>query len=534
MERFIRRRSIGARLVLVLLAAVIITSLAVTAVLMRSEIGWVVAWTLVSIVFFLLVGYILILKIIRPLDRLRRSAEAIGAGDLAQRVSVHTGDELEELADAVNDMAEKLQVSYSQLEEEHGLAVAAAQEASILYSVSQALVSTIKLKDRLTIIAESIASVCNAAKSMIWLLEDSHLVPYAYFGLSSEEEQTFAEWEMHLEELPPIVRQSFRGERAISVRDAEKDERIPEEVAEAFDMRSILVIPFIFEDSAIGYALTYDPGKIRVFSAHQKSLAQAVAAQAAVAIQNALAYERERRISETLQRSLLPAVPARIGGFDIADKYAPALSEAEVGGDFYDLIRVSPSKTALVIADISGKGLSAAVHTALVKYTLRAFAAADDDPAIVIAKLNDAVYENVGEESFITLFYGLLDVEAKELVYVNAGHELPLLYGEERRICMTLESTGLALGITPGREYAKRRIEFVPGDVLLLYTDGATEARSDGRFLGIEGLEEMFCSIAGRDVHAIVEGLDRRLHEYSGGALRDDVALMAVKYRRRP
>jgi sigma-B regulation protein RsbU (phosphoserine phosphatase) len=134
---------------------------------------------------------------------------------------------------------------------------------------------------------------------------------------------------------------------------------------------------------------------------------------------------------------------------------------------------------------------------------------------------------------FVTLFYGVLDISAKDLTYVNAGHELPLLFGEDRRMCMKLSTTGTALGILPTYNFTSDRIEFVPGDVLLLYTDGAVDARRDRKFLGVEGVETMFCNVVNQDAHGIVDELDRGIREYASGVLHDDVALMVVKYRRR-
>lgn len=206
------------------------------------------------------------------------------------------------------------------------------------------------------------------------------------------------------------------------------------------------------------------------------------------------------------------------------------MTEAQIGGDFYDVIEISPDKIALVMADVSGKGLSAAVHTALIKYTVRAYALEEISPVELIARLNRAVYRFIGGQVFITCFYGVLDTDSGVLEYVNAGHELPLLTSVQSGLCMRLATTGTALGIVESFDFTSQSVKLKPGDVLLIYTDGATEARRDGEFLGIEGLEKMFCQHAHGDALYIVDQLNLQIREFARGNLRDDLALLVVKF----
>jgi serine phosphatase RsbU (regulator of sigma subunit)/HAMP domain-containing protein len=481
------------------------------------------------VLLFALLGRYVSLRVTRPLAKLREGAEIIGSGNLDYRIDVRTGDEIEDLADAFNRTAARLETSYHELEQEHSRAVVAARQADTLYHVSQALVSTLRLNDRLDLIAKSLADVCDTDKVALWLVNGNILLPTTSYGLAEDEDKAFDEWEAHLEEASGLTKQVITTHKPVIIADAAADERVSDRMVEQFHVRSILALPLLIEDDVIGYAITYEAGKVREFTDYQVSMAKAVAAQAAVAIQNAQAYERERRIAETLQRSLLPQVPPMIDSFEIADKYESALTEAEIGGDFYDLIRLSPTRIALVMADISGKGLSAAVHTAMIKYMLRAYTLEDIDGPELIRRLNRAVWKYIGEQMFITLFYGVLDTEAKTLTYVNAGHELPLLFGEERHLCTRLETTGTALGIFPEYDFTEKSIEFMLGDSLLLYTDGATDVRRDGEFLGEDGVETIFCGAASGTAHQIVDAVDRGIREYAGGELHDDVALMVIK-----
>ena len=426
------------------------------------------------------------------------------------------------------------------IEQEHDAAVKSEREAHTLYRVSQALASTLSLEDRLRVIAESLAEACGTSKTAIWMIERNTLTPTVSLGLSPEEEEVFRAAEVHLEEVSDEARRAICGGKPVAVTDAQAAELPYMEFAVGLNIRSMLAVPINLEREPIGFAITYDPGKIQDYTPDQVRLAEVLASQAATAIENVQAYERERRIAETLQRALLPTVPPAIDDFEIADKYEAASAEAVIGGDFYDVFHISSEKVGIVIADVSGKGLSAGVHTAMVKYMLRAFAVDDPSPVRLVSRLNNGIYRFGGREMFVTLFYGLLDLEKKEMGYVNAGHELPLLYGADRKICMRLATTGTALGILENYAFEMEKMDFLPGDVLLFYTDGATDARRNGDFLGIEGLEAMFCSVAAGDAHQIVDDIDRGVREYASGFLRDDIALLVLKYlrpgeaRRRP
>ena len=163
--------------------------------------------------------------------------------------------------------------------------------------------------------------------------------------------------------------------------------------------------------------------------------AQALAAQAAVTLENAqlfadleVSYQREKRIAGELQKNLLPAIPAQVGAFEFAHEYQAALEEAQVGGDFLDHFALNGARVGFVMADVSGKGLKAAMQTAAVKYTLRAFAHDMPlEPGRVLAHVNNVLCGEMSvPDGFVTLFYGVLDTHSGELVYANAGHEPPL------------------------------------------------------------------------------------------------------------
>ena len=240
-------------------------------------------------------------------------------------------------------------------------------------------------------------------------------------------------------------------------------------------------------------------------------------------------YDREHHIADVLQRAMVPEVRIEIPGYGLAARYEPALDEAAVGGDFYDVFELPDGRTGLVVGDVSGKGLKAAVHTAAAKYMLRAFAHESPDPAYVMNHLNAAMFDYTAEDAFVTVFYGVLDAKTHTLVYASGGHEPPLSYKKDIRWVLPLDVTGRAIGMFRESSYAKATLTLAPGDVLLVYTDGITDARTGDKFLGPEGLTEVLLANADRDEHGIVEAIFEAASKASEGKLRDDAAVLVLK-----
>lgn len=292
-------------------------------------------------------------------------------------------------------------------------------------------------------------------------------------------------------------------------------------------LRSVLCAPMIYENQPMGIVSIYSHSR-HAFEEGDTRLLEAFAAHAAVAVHNALIYERESRISDILQRSIISPTRIRVDKFEIAQVYEPATDEALVGGDFYDVIELPDGKVGLVIGDVSGKGLSAAVHTAMVKYTLRAYLAEGHAPSEAARLLNIAVSEFIDDNSFVTLFLGVLDPETCEIVYINAGHEPPVYVHDGSYL--TLPSTGPALGFGIDQGYEEGRVRMSKGSVLALYTDGISEARRNNSVLmGTEGIGEQLLRCEELSSEDVAKCVHAAAKEFAGGNLRDDAAILAVR-----
>ncbi len=245
-----------------------------------------------------------------------------------------------------------------------------------------------------------------------------------------------------------------------------------------------------------------------------------------------VAYKRERRIAETLQRSLLPDLHVNVPGIHVACLYEAGMSEAEVGGDFYDVVPMSDGVVGVVLGDVSGKGLDAAVYTALTKYTLRSYALEDPDPGHVLRRLNRAFYLQSREETFTTLFFAVIDLRSGKLTYASAGHEPALLYRPDLGTTEWLHATGAAAGVIPDADYTTVEVEFSDHDALLLYTDGASDARRGSEWLRAEGLQRLLEQNLQPDAQATVAAIYRGILSFARAGLRDDTALLLL--RRQP
>lgn len=405
----------------------------------------------------------------------------------------------------------------------------ASEELQVLHDISRAMVATNSLEERLREIARGLTRVTGTTHCAIFRREPDALAPWVCYGATEEQSRRFHSLDMPTEEVKRLVRllRSRKGPLVMSggMRDPfGKSEWLREQ-----QIGAGLWLPFHLERRIIGVALCYRPGEAPSFSPEQLGLADAIATQGAIAIRMSQAFEHERNIAEALQQGLLPTAVQRLGHFELGNAYHPALQEARVGGDFYDVFPLPDGRVALLMADVSGKGLAAAKQTTMIKNMLRLIAFEDPEPATALGRLNRAVYYFTDPELFVTAFYGVLSPDAGELVYANAGHDCPLHYRAEERFCTALDTTGMALGMDAESCYSRRRLPLGRGDVLLLYTDGVTDAREGGRFFGRERLEAMLVRYATARPSQIVKYLYKEARTFSDSGLHDDVALLCLK-----
>jgi phosphoserine phosphatase RsbU/P len=238
---------------------------------------------------------------------------------------------------------------------------------------------------------------------------------------------------------------------------------------------------------------------------------------------------RARLLARTLQESLIPPNLPEVPGADVAAVYRPAGRGDEVGGDFYDVFETADGGWAVVIGDVCGKGAEAATVTALARYTIRAAAMRGARPHQVLTMLNEALLRQETDR-FCTVAYLRLQTGGTgvRLTAGSAGHPPPLLLGVDGSV-HPVGSSGHLLGVFPDVWIPDTTIDLTPGETIVLYTDGITEARVGGGFLGDEGLRELLAGCAGLDAHETTSRIADAAVGLQAGTTSDDIAVVAVR-----
>lgn len=406
------------------------------------------------------------------------------------------------------------------------------KELATLADTSALLTQTTDLQGRLDILTRAVTEALGVKGCLIRLLdhENGELVVKSVYNLSRR----------YLEKGPvnlsdSVVDQEAVLGRVVYSRDVASDKRMlyPRQAAEE-GLASMLCVALRTKERVIGTIRVYT-SEPHEFGSEEVSLFRAIANQAAAAIENAALYEealRAQALDEELaaaaqiQRHLMPTECPRLPGFDIARRYVPF---GLVGGDLYDFVPIENQHLGIVIADVAGKGVPAAILMAATRAALRGhietvYAARD-----IIAKTNRVLCRDIAQDQFVTLFYGALDTVGRRFTYCNAGHIPPLILRDREH--RELTEGGLVLGVDPGAAYEERQFTLRAGDVLVFYTDGLTETMNpEGATFGRRRLLE---AVAGHLGESAEEILDRVWHASQGFARgtspRDDFTIIVLK-----
>jgi len=235
--------------------------------------------------------------------------------------------------------------------------------------------------------------------------------------------------------------------------------------------------------------------------------------------------DEELKTASSIQRRLLPPAPSGIAGFTFVGYNQPCRT---VSGDYYDFAIRPNGKLYFVIGDVSGKGVTAGLMMAGLQVAFRIFSKSDPDPATLVTQLNLSLKENLPQSKFVTLFLGRLDTKSGNVEYVNAGHTPPLLL--RRSGTTELTESDLLLGVVARAEFVNRQLQLEPGDSLVLYTDGVTEARSEeGDDLGSALIADALAGLHGSDAESIAAVVHETVLTHVGEAeMDDDVTLLVI------
>ena len=295
-------------------------------------------------------------------------------------------------------------------------------------------------------------------------------------------------------------------------------------------LRSALAVPMIARGRVLGaISLVSGDDSSRLDEA-DLLLVEELAGRCAMALDNARLFRERSRIARTLQESLLPPMLPEMPGVDVSARFRAAGEGLEVGGDFYDLFETGDSDWAIAIGDVCGKGSEAAAITALARYTVRAAAMRQDGPSQILGLLNEALLRQRTDKRFCTVLYGRLarNGDGHWFEFASGGHPLPLLLRASEGGCEVGEP-GTLLGIVPDPRLSDDRVLLCPGDALVLYTDGVTDAGAPARTWTPAELAAAVGSPAGIDADAIAERMMGAALSGAAGEPRDDIAILVLK-----
>ncbi len=409
-------------------------------------------------------------------------------------------------------------------------------------------------------VSETIGALLDVEKIPQMVLEESQRVIHANSGIVLlSPANGSSDWEIKASDCVDSPADALKAIAQKALGDAWQSER-PAIVTElpTESLRAILWAPLKGKNSVLGAIILSRAHDQPVFTASDEKLLMALASQAAISVENARLHkavlekerlEHELELARDVQASLIPSQTPSIPGWDFAAFWQPA---REVSGDFYDFISnvgggslikddgdpgssvghtTGPSHQGIVIADVSDKGMHAALFMALTRSIVRASTTAGLSPADGLTQTNRLLCVDSVNGMFVTLFYSQLDPQKNELTYVNAGHNPPLHYHSKEKMLVELTATGIMLGFDDSRRLEQRSVKLEPGDFVLFYTDGVTEAMNDQNDqYGDERLRDLLHANSSASTSEMLHALRGSIADFVGNhAQSDDITIVIAK-----
>jgi phosphoserine phosphatase RsbU/P len=406
------------------------------------------------------------------------------------------------------------------------------ERLELLYRISQGFNSTLELDRVLEAVIDEVISATHAERGFLMLLEEDGKLN---FRTARGMQRLTIEEKDFIISRGVVERVAHEGIPLLSS-NAQRDERLDSRASvRLYGLRSILCVPLRLKERTLGVIYVDNRLQNGVFTQDDLDLTVSISSSAAIAIENARLYQvavekgrmqRELQVAQDMQRSLIPTGVPDFPGWTFAACWKPA---RVVSGDFYDFITLDDGTLAALVADVSDKGLGAAMFMALSRSVLRAVAGLHGSPAQDIAKASHLIWKDSAENMFLTLFYAHIEPHGGGLTYVNAGHNPPLFYHAAEDRLTWLNRTGMAAGVEKDTPYQQHSLHLQAGDFLLLYTDGVTDHETSGKPLGEDGLRAIVEKERRSRADDLVDALQRNLCGTIGENQVDDLTVMVIR-----
>lgn len=412
-----------------------------------------------------------------------------------------------------------------------GEAMADQRSLRILLDTIAAVSANIDLDTVLHEIVDRSLEVTQAERALLLLGEDAlKLEVRVAQDKSGKNLQGEQQWSRTL------VRKSLEGREA--VRSVVNSDREALELGQSvydLKLRAVMCAPLVANQRVIGVIYVDSRAARREFSDRDLALFSAISAQLAVSLENARLHadslekvrlQKDVEIAQRIQQHLVPQVPRDCEGLDLALRYVAA---SKASGDSYDFVPLGDGKLVVMIGDVTGHGLGAALLGHAAQAALRSYLELLDDLSEVVTRLNQRLVTAVETGNFMSLLVARIDARERKLRFVNGGHPcLVHCRGQEVR---PLEKTGMVLGVVGGQQYdVSPEVALERGDLLFLHTDGVDEAMSPAREpFGEARLHDVLRSLSGETAEGVLAGVEQALRRHTGGAFGDDFTMIAVR-----
>ncbi len=421
----------------------------------------------------------------------------------------------------------------NKLAEENRRLKIAIEELSALNDVATAITSNQSVEDVIDLIVRKCIKHLKVQQSVVMLLDEKDQVnPFHTMIRKQDSISGFMPFRLDAQ----LTGWMLKNRSPLLVNNFKEDNRFKYIVKEEFPINNLLSVPMLLKNKMVGLLTVFNKHSDSGFTIEDQRLLSILSAQSAHIIENARLYEKEQalirlqeemRLANDIQVNLLPKENPIIPGYQIAGKSIPA---KDVGGDYYDFIPIKNNHLAFCLGDISGKGIPAALLMANLQASLRGQTLMDIQCKECVAFTNNLLFNSTDYNKYATLFYGVLHTELNQITFCNAGHNEPILIDHSGNVSR-LKEGGMIVGILPEVSYEEKTIDFPHDTILVIYSDGITEAmNSSEEEFGEEKLIELIKKNRSLPADQLVNFIIKTVNEYVGNAEQmDDMTLVIIK-----
>ena len=407
------------------------------------------------------------------------------------------------------------------------------EELTILNEIATAISSTMELNRLTDLILQKCLKHIEAEQGSVMIFHEKDKVTPFHTMIRKADASTIRN---PLRFDSQLTGWMLKNRHPLLINDLKKDSRFKINSDEQSFIKSLISVPLLFKGRMIGLLSIFNKKSGKEFSQEDQKLLAIIAAQSAHVIESARLLEEEKQLflmqdelkkAKEIQDNLLPKVIPKIDGYDIASYILPA---KDVGGDYYDFIQLSENEIAICIGDVSGKGLPAALLMGNLQATIRGQCIIPSSCKERIIRANKLLYQSTDSSKFVTFFYTILDIQKNCLCYCNAGHNYPILFHGDASYDF-LDTGGVILGGISDYPFEEKITQLDKGDLLLLYSDGVSEAMSSKEIeFGVNKLIEIVKSNLSLGSGELLEQIKEEIKLHTRGAAQsDDITMVIVK-----